>query len=486
MKLEQATKLLILIILLTSLISIYFLFVQSIRLDEAQSIWMFTKSVPGMLKLTSQDVNLPLYGLIMHFWLQIFGVDIIRARLLSLLFFLLTLPILYKLIKESSNSDYAILTVALFSFSPFIIWYTSEARTYTLFTLITCLQQLYFLRLVRSNGENGKFGFFISTVLGFYTHYFFIFLLITQLVYGISLRILKGKDFNKLLKRQIGLLILGGLFFSPWIYYVIRLGLAANTQPVIPPPNSYNVVQTFVNFTVGFQPQNIQSILISMWPLSTIILFLMFTHKKQKLVKNIEYYFLVSFLPIILVFIISFIRPIFLSRYLILTTPTLFFIIAWIILNNTKKVSFYLSILLLSIMFGFTMSQNISASTPAKENYGTTSQYLNQYTTPTDIVAITAPFTIYPIEYQYSGRAKLVTIPNWDRYIEGPIPEFDKQKLVEQIESYKTQYNRLFVVFSYDQGYESEIKSYLDTHYAIMGMGNFSDTIEMRIYKLRY
>ncbi len=447
---------------------------------------MFTKSIPGMLKLTSQDVNLPLYGIIMHFWLQILGINIVRARLLSLIFFLITLPVLYQLIKESSDSDHAILTVAFFAFSPFILWYTSEARTYTLFILIACLQQLYFLRLIRSGGNNGKFGYFIGTALGFYTHYFFIFLLIAQIVFVLSLRIVKGKNKNRLIKRHLILDFGGLLVFIPWIYYIFRTGGAVNTQPLIPIPNSYSVVQTFVNFVVGFQSQSIQAVLISLWPLSTVILFLMFTHRKQKLVKNVEYFFLVTFLPIILVFLISFIKPIFLSRYLILVTPTLFFIIAWIILSNSKKISFYLSVLILLLMFSFLMFQNISAATPSKENYSEVSQYLNQYTTPEDIVAITAPFTIYPIEYQYQGEAKLVTIPNWDKYVEGPIPQYNSDNLVKQINDYKTQYNRLFVVFSYDQGYENDIKNYLDTHYAIMGMGKFSDSIEMRIYKLRY
>lgn len=60
---------------------------QSIRLDEAQSIWVSTKSVPTIITLTSQDVHVPLYGVLLHFWLQFFGNTILAARSLSLLFF---------------------------------------------------------------------------------------------------------------------------------------------------------------------------------------------------------------------------------------------------------------------------------------------------------------------------------------------------------------------------------------------------------------
>ena len=50
--------------------NLYYMFSQSIRLDEAQSIWVSTKSVMGILKTNGQDVQAPLYALVLHFWMQ--------------------------------------------------------------------------------------------------------------------------------------------------------------------------------------------------------------------------------------------------------------------------------------------------------------------------------------------------------------------------------------------------------------------------------
>src|SRR6185437_13412271 len=77
------------------------LFQQSLRLDEAQSLWASTKSVWAIIQYLSLDVHVPLYELILHFWLQIFGVSIIAARSLSFLFFIASLPMLYLLAKKS-------------------------------------------------------------------------------------------------------------------------------------------------------------------------------------------------------------------------------------------------------------------------------------------------------------------------------------------------------------------------------------------------
>lgn len=488
------------IILGTSLfITGYNLLTQSIRLDEAQSIWASTKPLLSILEFISKDVAAPLYAILLHFWIQIFGTDIRIVRALSLVFFIFTLPFLYRVAVESSNRKVALLTVMLFSLSPFIMWYTSEARMYTLFTLITSLNHLYFLKLMRSDGKNGKTGYLITTALGLYTHYFFIFLLITQGAYILLDwgRNVIADNSNSSVWQKINiykarpghiimLLLTGILLFLPWVLYVIMRGSAANTQPLIPPPTSYNIFQVFVNFLFGFQGGGLQPILIALWPLVIIVLFFIFTQKRRTKIFNIEYFILASFLPIALVFLGSYIRPIFLSRYLILTTPTLFFIISWLLINNSRKISFFLISAVITVMMGLLVYQNISAQTPVKEDYRGVTAYLEKQTKSNDIIAVTAPFTIYPIEYSYQGSSRIDTIPLWNRYQQGSIPQFNSTNLARQIKQYQTQYNRIFIVLSYDQGYQASIIKYMDSNYKRNSLKRFSQELEVREYQLRY
>lgn len=480
-------------------ISASLLYRQSIRLDEAQSLWIATKPVSALLAATAEDVHVPLYGLLLHFWTQLLGTSIIVARTLSLLFFVLTLPVLYKLVKEVSTKGVALLTVTLFSLSPFIMWYTSEARMYTLFTFTTSLNHLYFLRLYRSNGDKGKMGFFVSAILGLYTHYFFIFLIATQGVY------LLARAFSRFTKEQmqlnkwsavwqatdlvrvyIGILSGAMALFIPWVAFFLSKGGGGSMQPLIPPPTSFNIFQTIVNFIFGFQKQGVQAVLISLWPLIVILLFFVFTRKKRQVTASIDYFVLATFLPIIFVFFISYVRPIFLSRYLILVTPTLFFLLSWTLLNYSRRVSTYLVMGFLAVMVSLMFYQNVSAATPVKEDYQGVASYLTQEATPRDIIAVTAPFTIYPIEYSYNGLTRIDTIPLWNRYITGPIPQYNLESFKAQLETYKLQYARMFVVFSYDQGYEAKIKDYLEKNYKREAMRRFSPGIEVRVYKLRY
>lgn len=439
---------------------------------------------------------MPLYGLLLHFWIQLFGVNVLTARVLSLLFYLLTLPVLYMMVKESSNRKIALLTICLFTLSPFVAWYSFEARMYTLFTFVTSLNHLFFLRFLRSGGGKGKFGYFLSTLIGFYTHYFFVFVVLTQVLFiaGRSISDIWhdfswGNLFRKILDLPLKfslILLFASIFFIPWIFYVLSQGAAANTQPLISNPTTYNLFQTYITFLFGFQNVNIQAIFISLWPLFIIILFLLFTHKRVMPIADVTYFIVVTFLPILLAFVISYFRPIFLSRYLIFVTPTLFTLVAWIILNYPKKIASYVALGMVLMMFGMLIYQNISLSTPVKENYDPLAKYLTDNSRPQDIIAISAPFTIYPIEYSYQGNSRIDTIPQWNRYNSGSIPSFSDTEMVKQVENYKGSYNRIFLVLSYDQGYEKQVRDYFDNNFELNNSIKFSPDLEMREYQLRY
>jgi mannosyltransferase len=501
MKYVPAICIIVLALAISIAISVLTLLNQSIRLDEAQSVWVYTKSFSAFMHLTAEDVLVPLYGTLLHFWMQIFGTSTYALRAMSMVFFIATVPLLYKLSKSISNKKIAYLTIFLFCLSPFILWYANETRMYTLFLFISTLNNYYFIKLYKSDGKYGKFGLFISIVLGLYTHYIFLFLLVTQVIFIIlkMFGVLKtANDFNysptvsnfaryrELAVKYIGIVICAGIFFVPWIVYVISLGGAANTMPQIPPPSTFNIFQVFVEFLFGFQSNTLQSILISSWPIILLMMLFLFTRQKEMHIQNIEYIALVTFLPVMLVFIASFVKPFFLSRYLIFTTPTLFFLIAAALLSYSKRLAVSIISILFAIMITLIYTQNVSASTPVKENYKTATEFLNQNVKPDDIIVISSPFTIYPFEYYFNGNTAIQTIPQWDRYAHGPIPAFNQQTFEKQISDNKKIYHNIYLLLSYDQGYQKKIIDYMDKHYQLKLAKSFSPGLQVREYQLKY
>lgn len=465
---------------------------ESIRLDEAQSIWMASKTLKGFLEITARDVHVPLYGFILHYWIKLGGNDIRWVRLPSLLYFGLTMPVLYQLAKGLASQKVAYMSVILFCLSPFMGWYSGEARMYTLLTLNAAISELYFMKIIKSEGKEGKLGYGLSLISGLYTHYFFGLVVVTQ---GTYLIIKASQNQGGKVKKWLNPTNLGYVganlvaigAFAPWLGYMASLGLAANMKPLLAPPSGFNIIQTFFYFIFGFQDDKVQPILISLWPMVALILFFIYTKRKRAEVNNLEYLALATLLPIGLVFLISFIRPAFLPRYLILVTPSLFIMLAWIIVSNPKRVARGLTTIVLVLLIGLGMYQRISEATPVKEDYQQVAKYLEEKTEIDDIVALSAPFTIYPIEYNYLGKARLETIPRWSRFgTEGPIPDYQEEEMKKQLDDWAKSYKRVYVVLSYDQGYEDKIRHYLDNHYTVLDQKKFPAKIETRVYQLQY
>jgi hypothetical protein len=131
------------------------------------------------------------------------------------------------------------------------------------------------------------------------------------------------------------------------------------------------------------------------------------------------------------------------------------------------------------------ISQNSSKSTAVREDYRGVNQYLSQNVSGRDLIVVSAPFTIYPIEYHYLGPARIVTLPEWDRFSQA-MPGFDEQQMIDQIKSYQGVYEKVYFVLSYDQGYEEKITNHLASNYQLLDEIAFRPSIDVLIYKFRY
>ncbi len=480
-----------LLVLFALALSVFIFSKQSLRLDEAQSLWQTSRSTPTVIQIIAQDVHVPLYHLILHFWQFMFGNGIATARSLSLLFFLLMIPATYKLGKLLFNDTVGLFGAVLVAISPFLNWYGNEIRMYSLFALLTILNQYFFsslfVRNTQREGEERESGYWIgyalTLILGMFAHYFFLLNIVTQAIFFVFYRNIFPKN---AMRNFIIILLVAGAIFAPWLALVIKLGGAGNNQPALIEPTSVDLFNTFSQFIFGFQNDHINTILVSLWPLLVLLVFLSL-RRNQKIMPQTVYLFFSLFLPIIIVFIVSTeLRPVYLSRYLILTLPSLYLLISWILATYPKNLSRMFRMALIVIMLGTLTIEIVNANTPVKENYESASDFLTENARPQDIIVVSAPFTIYPVEYYYRGSAQLETLPIWNRYAYGPIPTFSEDLLVKDVETLKGAHQAVWLLLSYDQGYEEAVRLYFDTHFERLMSRNFSPGLNLYAYKLRY
>jgi mannosyltransferase len=471
----------------------YFVFSQqSLRLDESQSLWQSSHSPSRVLNIIAQDVHVPLYGLLLHFWQLLFGSGVEAARIFSFVFFFLTIPMVYLLGKKAYGQNAGLLAAVLISISPFLNWYGNEIRMYALFTFLTVANQYFFLEIFKG-GRHGignnihptlAWFFYAATALvGMFVHYFFgLLLLVEGLFYFIYRRHFPKKTFRNL-ALVAGLVV---LVLVPWLYYVQNLGLAGNTKPLLAVPTTINFFNTFSQFLFGFQDDHLNTLILSLWPVTVFLIFLGLAKNKRFPPESV-FFLMSAFLPIIIAFAVSvFVRPVFLTRYMIFAIPSLYLFLVWFISLYPKPIRRSLNFILITAMVLTLAYQAQSRNVPVKENYREAAEYLTGATKAQDIVILSAPFTIYPVEYYYKGTAEITTLPFWNRYIRGPIPAFSENGMASQLNEIKKSHSRAYVLLSYDQGYEEQLRLYMDENFERLSHKQFSQGMNLYTYRLRY
>lgn len=115
---------------------------QSFWLDEGAQMVMSQKPVLFQWIGRINDFHPPLYYLLMHFWLKL-GRSEWFLRLPAVLSGVATVYFIYLIARKIINEKVAVLSALFLTFAPFQIYYSQEARMYSLFALLTTASMLF-------------------------------------------------------------------------------------------------------------------------------------------------------------------------------------------------------------------------------------------------------------------------------------------------------------------------------------------------------
>jgi mannosyltransferase len=134
------------------------------------------------------------------------------------------------------------------------------------------------------------------------------------------------------------------------------------------------------------------------------------------------------------------------------------------------------------VLIGISLfSQINNPNSTVKEDYRGAIEFVTNQSKRDDIIAVTAPFTIFPFKYYYEGEARLTSVPEWD--LSTSIPVFDEETTVAQLSKINQKYNYLFLVASYDQGYEKKLIDLVNMNAKLVDTQNFPGKIKVLKYK---
>lgn len=324
--------------LLCLIIRLLYINSRDIALDEPFTIFYAQQAIPEIMDMLRNENNPPLHFLLLHFWIKIFGIEPMAVRLPSVIFSALTAPVIYYIGQRFIGIRAGVIGAFIFTLSTMHIYFSHEARVYSLFVLLASLSLYFFLRILDEPGKKKYYVLlFIANLALIYSHYFGFFVLLMELVSLLFTR--QGK----LALKGIVLIMIGlGLAYLPIIgIFFHRFGASSGGTWVAKPgvTEVYGNLNRFLN--------NKYSMLALLLVFSVIFLARFIKGDLVQHIRNMlrERYTLIIFLwfivPYLLMFLLSFKLPMFIDRYILYTSVPFFLVIAiaftWFITNPVMQ-----------------------------------------------------------------------------------------------------------------------------------------------------
>jgi len=187
--------------------------------DEANSILIASDNLRGVISHLRTDDNLPLYYLLLHVWIHLFGLSEVATRLLSVFFYLTGIFATYLLGEQLSEDSWVGLYGAfLFAVSLQAIRLAQHVRMYSLLGLVATFSTLLFFRSFANDRRGSRrdlIFYILVNVAGSFIHVWFAFVLIAQLLCYFALfpRATVRRLLGSLTLSALPFLLLWGRFF---------------------------------------------------------------------------------------------------------------------------------------------------------------------------------------------------------------------------------------------------------------------------------
>src|SRR5205085_201462 len=146
---------------------------QSYWVDEAQAANELHLSFGTMLStIGSSEPNPPLFFVLAWSWAKAFGTSEAGLRSLSAIAGTAVIPLAHLCGRELVSRRAGLVAATLVALSPFMIWYSQEAREYMLLTAFCAASLLFFIRCLNGRGERSLAWWTLFSALAVLTHYF--------------------------------------------------------------------------------------------------------------------------------------------------------------------------------------------------------------------------------------------------------------------------------------------------------------------------
>lgn len=224
----MSRRVLLLVLLLAFALRLYRLDAQSLWYDEAVSAQVAQQSLPELVRWTANDIQPPLYYAILAGWTKVAGSGEWALRFPSVFFGVWMTALAAALAGRLFGRRAATWAALLAALHPLWVYYSQEARMYTLLTALTLLACYALARTLAAaraqkwpSERRGWVLLALASAAALYTHYFAAFLLLAlALIVLVEARSLPRPQ--RTLLAGLASAAAAALAYLPWLPSMVR------------------------------------------------------------------------------------------------------------------------------------------------------------------------------------------------------------------------------------------------------------------------
>jgi 4-amino-4-deoxy-L-arabinose transferase-like glycosyltransferase len=216
-------QLLLSLTLIGAFLRLYNLGYNSLWLDEVSTLNIAVKSIPDIWQaMTAGEFNPPLFYWVEHVML-IFGNSEVVLRFIPAVLGILTIPLIYLVGREFVDRNVGIIAAAAFAFSPFLIYYSQEARAYSMMLFFVTFSMVFYFRALKNNNIKDWALFGILSALAFWSHFYALVVIGALILYALYELVPKIRGNLSVAKPFVAAGVLFGIICLPLILVTIQL-----------------------------------------------------------------------------------------------------------------------------------------------------------------------------------------------------------------------------------------------------------------------
>jgi mannosyltransferase len=438
---------------------------ESLSLKRAQSgfVTILTNKLDSSAGISTSQ-HPPFYFVLLRSLTLLIGESDTALRFPSALFTSLLVPLIFVFGCRLRSRRTGVLAAILTTFSPFLLWYSQEARMYTLVTFLGLLSTYLLWRAIETRAWYLGMAFSLVTCLGLVTQYLFVLLIPAQILFAIIISPLyepsaEPRRWQRLVSRVALVIPFAVLAILATVIIQLIPGLSSN-RTFVP---LWMIARDILNsFSLGLSVNYFK-----IWPIDLVFLTLFIfgiysigivslsfnlNLKKIRIFKKsvIVYLLAYIFIPILSIWVFSYFTPLYMgSRYLIMSLPAFILTIALALdtLAGWRPMIAWIVLISLVGSMGYSIVRYYTADEYAnKEDYRAAAQNIASHESSGDIIFVKWAEVVPAFRHYYEGRLQILSLRDLELQIKA-----DPNALTY----YSQNYDRIWLV----EGNEQNISS---------------------------